>query len=124
MFHVLLVLPVMAAFGAAAGAVLVIMAALLCGAFLLELLLGLFLQDDPLAFMAAGALWWFGTHAEYGGTVFLGSAKGGICAFLGIVRLHAAVRMAGSLGAEENLLLDPRLIPKTALERMVPCTFI
>ena len=42
MFHVLLVLPVMAAFGAAAGAVLVIMAALLCGAFLLELLLGLF----------------------------------------------------------------------------------
>ena len=42
MFHVLLVLPGMAAFGAAAGAVLVIMVALLCGAFLLVLLLGLF----------------------------------------------------------------------------------
>jgi hypothetical protein len=42
MFHVLLVLPVMAAFGVMAGAVLTVMLGLLCVAFFLELLLGLF----------------------------------------------------------------------------------
>ncbi len=62
MFHVLLALPALAVFGVMAGVVLAVMFALLCAAFLIQLLLGLFCRTlrwliwVPAAVGAAGLI--------------------------------------------------------------------